>query len=77
MDAAGGPEDRAMSCAITTTPATSPGRGYNYYAGPGYYDSRATATADQGSPFAAGSPLGLPVPAVAARRRRGGDRNEG
>ena len=23
-----------MSCAITTTP----GRGYNYYAGPGYYD---------------------------------------
>ena len=41
-------------------PSYFPGRGYNYYAGPGYF--AATATADQGSPFAAGSPLDLPVP---------------
>ena len=34
-------------------PSYFPGRGYNYYAGPGYYNR--PATADQGSSFAAGS----------------------
>ena len=34
-------------------PSYFPGRGYNYYAGPGYYNR--SATADQGSSFAAGS----------------------
>jgi hypothetical protein len=38
MDAAGGPEDRAMSCTIIYDPSYFPGPGYNYYAGPGYYD---------------------------------------
>ena len=42
-------------------PSYFPGRGYNYYAGPATTIA-ATVTADQGSPFAAGSPLGLPVP---------------
>ena len=34
MDAAGGSGDRAMSCAIGCVV----GRGYNYYAGRGYFD---------------------------------------
>jgi hypothetical protein len=59
MDAAGGPEDRAMSCAITTTPATSPAGATTTTLAPA---TTIAATADQGSPFAAGSPLGLPVP---------------
>ena len=42
-------------------PSYSPGRGYNYYAAPATTIA-ATATANRGSPFAAGSPLGLPVP---------------
>ena len=45
-------------------PSYFPGRGYNYYAGPGYYGA---ATADRGSSFAAGGPLGLPGAAVPAR----------
>ena len=27
-----------MSCTIIYDPSYFPGRGYNYYAGPGYYD---------------------------------------
>ncbi len=61
MDAAGGPEEpRYVLRYYYYDPSYFPGRGYNYYAGPGYYDR--PATADQGSSFAAGSPPGLPVP---------------
>jgi len=52
-----------MSCAITTTPATSPAGATTTTLAPATtIAATATATADQGSPFAAGSPLGLPVP---------------
>ncbi|SRR6266478_7267013 len=46
---------------ITTTPATSPAGATTTTLAPATTIA-ATATADQGSPFAAGSPLGLPVP---------------
>ena len=48
-------------CAITTTPATSLAGATTTTLAPATTIA-ATATADQGSPFAAGSPLGLPVP---------------
>jgi hypothetical protein len=38
MDAAGGPGDHAMFCAISTTPATSPAEATTTTAGAGYYD---------------------------------------
>ena len=54
MDAAGGPEDRAMSCAITMTPATSPAGATTTTLAPATTIA-VTAPADQGSSFAAGS----------------------
>ena len=68
-------EDRAMSCAITTTPATPPAEATTTTLAPATTIA-ATATANRGSPFAAGSPLGLPVPPSLLAPRRGGS-NEG
>src|SRR6185436_16171023 len=54
MDAAGGPGDRAMSCAISTTPATSAAVVTTTMPAPATTIA-ATATADRGLSFAAGS----------------------
>src|SRR5258708_26241191 len=54
MDAAGGPGNHAMSCAISTTPATSPAGATTTTLAPATTIA-ATATVDRGSSFAAGS----------------------